>query len=240
MSDYTLQQGPLSEAELDRLAEFLSSNKNPDALTLEGLDGLFCALIASPERVLPSQYLPMIWGGELADENAFASEEEANATISLVLRHWNAILAELEGDGVHPPLVEERGVDGIVGRAWARGFMRGVSLAHDAWNELFQSELEGHLIAIPLVAGEIDPAWPEEPLTPAGNDELLISMGAGFLRSYRHFAAARRAVDRGLREEMTYRRAAPKTGRNDPCPCGSGQKYKRCCGVAGADSSSVH
>ena len=20
-----------------------------------------------------------------------------------------------------------------------------------------------------------------------------------------------------------------KTGRNDPCPCGSGQKYKRCC-----------
>lgn len=24
-------------------------------------------------------------------------------------------------------------------------------------------------------------------------------------------------------------RAAPKTGRNDPCPCGSGRKYKRCC-----------
>ena len=23
-----------------------------------------------------------------------------------------------------------------------------------------------------------------------------------------------------------------KVGRNDPCPCGSGKKYKRCCGVA--------
>jgi preprotein translocase subunit SecA len=22
----------------------------------------------------------------------------------------------------------------------------------------------------------------------------------------------------------------PKTGRNDPCPCGSGKKYKKCCG----------
>jgi len=27
-----------------------------------------------------------------------------------------------------------------------------------------------------------------------------------------------------------FRRDAPKTGRNDPCPCGSGKKYKKCCG----------
>lgn len=29
---------------------------------------------------------------------------------------------------------------------------------------------------------------------------------------------------------VTYRREAPKTHRNDPCPCGSGKKYKKCCG----------
>ncbi|MBP5286865.1 MAG: SEC-C domain-containing protein [Elusimicrobiales bacterium] len=28
----------------------------------------------------------------------------------------------------------------------------------------------------------------------------------------------------------TVRRESPKTGRNDPCPCGSGKKYKKCCG----------
>ena len=28
-------------------------------------------------------------------------------------------------------------------------------------------------------------------------------------------------------------REEPKVGRNDPCPCGSGQKYKKCCGRAG-------
>ena len=28
----------------------------------------------------------------------------------------------------------------------------------------------------------------------------------------------------------TYRREGPKIGRNDPCPCGSGKKYKKCCG----------
>ncbi|WP_197030781.1 SEC-C metal-binding domain-containing protein, partial [Halomonas sp. BC04] len=26
------------------------------------------------------------------------------------------------------------------------------------------------------------------------------------------------------------RREGPKVGRNDPCPCGSGKKYKQCCG----------
>ena len=28
----------------------------------------------------------------------------------------------------------------------------------------------------------------------------------------------------------TFRREAPKVGRNDPCPCGSGKKFKKCCG----------
>ncbi len=30
----------------------------------------------------------------------------------------------------------------------------------------------------------------------------------------------------------TFRRAEPQVGRNDPCPCGSGKKYKKCCGRA--------
>ena len=28
----------------------------------------------------------------------------------------------------------------------------------------------------------------------------------------------------------TYKRIQPKVGRNDSCPCGSGKKYKKCCG----------
>jgi uncharacterized protein YecA (UPF0149 family) len=31
--------------------------------------------------------------------------------------------------------------------------------------------------------------------------------------------------------EQPFRRAEPKIGRNDPCPCGSGKKYKKCCGA---------
>ena len=32
--------------------------------------------------------------------------------------------------------------------------------------------------------------------------------------------------------QETVRRQSPKVGRNDPCPCGSGKKYKKCCGAA--------
>jgi len=37
----------------------------------------------------------------------------------------------------------------------------------------------------------------------------------------------------GLGAERTaYRQVERKIGRNDPCPCGSGKKYKHCCGQA--------
>jgi preprotein translocase subunit SecA len=34
----------------------------------------------------------------------------------------------------------------------------------------------------------------------------------------------------GQEKKEPVRRSAPKVGRNDPCPCGSGKKYKQCCG----------
>ena len=34
----------------------------------------------------------------------------------------------------------------------------------------------------------------------------------------------------GMKKVETIRREEPKVGRNDPCPCGSGKKYKKCCG----------
>ena len=37
-------------------------------------------------------------------------------------------------------------------------------------------------------------------------------------------------IDRALAAAQPAR-AAPKTGRNELCPCGSGKKYKKCCGV---------
>lgn len=40
-------------------------------------------------------------------------------------------------------------------------------------------------------------------------------------------------ASRGIAVGFTVRREGPAPGRNDPCPCGSGKKYKKCCGLAG-------
>jgi preprotein translocase subunit SecA len=53
------------------------------------------------------------------------------------------------------------------------------------------------------------------------------STGAGFAGGDQ--AAAMRAQGEGAKPQ-TIRRDQPKVGRNDPCPCGSGKKYKQCCG----------
>jgi preprotein translocase subunit SecA len=38
------------------------------------------------------------------------------------------------------------------------------------------------------------------------------------------------------RKIVLTQRTSTKVGRNDPCPCGSGKKYKKCCGASSADS----
>jgi SEC-C motif domain protein len=55
--------------------------------------------------------------------------------------------------------------------------------------------------------------------------EVVLHENAEFLRENGAWTYAR-----ALREgPAPYRREAPRPGRNDPCPCGSGKKYKQCC-----------
>ena len=224
----TLQQG-LSEAEIDTLAERLAANPNPDALSVEAIDGLFCALIASPRSVMPHEYLPAILGGTLGEAGMLGDLAEVQELMGL-MRYWNSIAHDFEHETVHLAYVEENGVDGIQGRTWARGYMRGTRLAPEGWSRIFSDDSEGLVLTIPIAAGEVDPEWPKEPVTSERNDELLQSMLAGATRAYRYRIACAQAAAR----PQSYERAGPKIGRNDPCPCGSGKKYKRCCGGAGA------
>jgi preprotein translocase subunit SecA len=53
--------------------------------------------------------------------------------------------------------------------------------------------------------------------------------GAGFASASEDREAAMRQQGEGGKP-ATIRREAPKVGRNDPCPCGSGKKYKQCHG----------
>jgi hypothetical protein len=119
--------------------------------------------------------------------------------------------------------------------------MVGVELSPDGWEDLFNDEGEEDLSVIPLVAGDVDPEWPQESVTPELQDDVLKSMAVGFARAYQRFrsrkiadsaAAYDRMVEAGAVPDIEpYRRTEAKIGRNDACPCGSGRKYKKCCGA---------
>ena len=72
-----------------------------------------------------------------------------------------------------------------------------------------------------------DPELRPGPIDSAKRDDLFVGMIAGALKAYRYFQQDRQAEVDDRRFEA---RRTPKIGRNDPCPCGSGKKYKHCCG----------
>ena len=114
--------------------------------------------------------------------------------------------------------------------------MRGTSLRQDDWVVLFDDEDHcGSLVPILALAHEHDPA-PElrpykEPISAHRREKLLIGTAAAVMNIYRYFRTRPKSAEVSfLADNATYRRLDPKMGRNERCPCGSGKKYKRCCG----------
>ncbi len=224
------QSEPLTDAELDRLGDFLEGCKGGKAMNVEQLDGFFAALIAGPETVMPSEYNRELFGGETPE---FSSLDEANEILGLMMRHWNNIAGTLLKGEVYVPLLleDENGV--AHGNDWARGFMRGMGMRHDGWAELVNDEKHGGcLIPMMMLCHEHDedPEMRPEPISPEKREEVIAHMAAGLLRAYRYFREQRQVSASAHASDL--RGNAPKVGRNDPCPCGSGKKYKKCCGGA--------
>ena len=47
-----------------------------------------------------------------------------------------------------------------------------------------------------------------------------------------HGEVEKPSAEKEKKKKLQPVRAQPTTGRNEPCPCGSGKKYKKCCGIA--------
>jgi len=183
--------------------------------------------------VMPSEYYREVFGGEMSDACEFGSLDEANEILGLMMRHWNTIAETLNKDEVYGPILtqDENGV--AHGNDWAHGFMRGMAMRHDGWAELVNDEEHGGcLIPMMMLCHEHDedPEMRPKQISPEKREEVIVRMAAGLLGAYRYFRAHRQVSPGAHRSEP--RRSAPKVGRNEPCPCGSGKKYKKCCGGA--------
>jgi uncharacterized protein len=145
------QNDPLTDAELDRLGAFFKSCKGGRAMNVEALDGFLAALIAGPEPVMPSEYYPEVFGGEISEVVEFSGLDEAQEILNLLMRHWNKIASTLYQGEIHVPLIFEDEKVGLHGNDWARGFMRGMHMRHEGWSELVNDEKYGGSL-IPMMA----------------------------------------------------------------------------------------
>ena len=214
----------LDSEEIDWLAGFLESAQVPaTAMSLEELDGFFTALVAGPETVLPSEYMPHLWRERGGEGPVYDSQEQLEYVIALLMRHWNAIAARLDAPYPHMPLIW-RGEDGEDGRDWAHGFMRGVQLRWDAWQPLVEDE-KHYSFFVPIMMLETDdPAFVKEATTPEARQKLIEELPLSIIGIHAYWRQPRERPPRSA----PIRRQ--KVGRNEPCPCGSGKKYKLCCG----------
>jgi uncharacterized protein len=226
---------PLSDAEFERVSEILERFGDKRAMNLETLDGFLAALICGPDDVPPGEYLREVWGDNMVNENAFAVQPILQDFVSLVTRHWNVISHTLRSGEVFTPLLleDEQGIS--LGNDWANGFLRGMELRREDWAPLLDDdENGGSLVPIFALAHEQDPD-PElrsynEPISAELREKLIVGMAAGVMTIYRYFEEQRVMAAHTVGDSATYRRMTPKVGRNELCPCGSGKKFKQCCG----------
>lgn len=212
----------LNGDELAWLAGFLASAQVPEtAMALEELDGFFTALIAGPTSVPPSLYISEVWGDD-GSGPAYDGEEQARYVADLLHRHWKSILLRLEGSFPCPPMVG-CDTDWPPGGLWSEGFERGVELCIEDWEPFLQDGGIADMLDA-ISALQDDPGLMIELDDLAERDDQL---SASMLAVH-----ALHAYWRHQGEPAAPRQR--KIGRNDPCPCGSGRKFKRCCGSATA------
>jgi uncharacterized protein len=215
----------LDEQELIWLGGFLQSEQvGPDSLPLECLDGFFTALVIGPAEVPPSEYLPLVWGMPAGEEPRFDSPEQASFVKDLLDRHWKAISTRVNALEPHYPIIlpaapEDRG------RTWGEGFTMGLQLRQEAWVPILRHKQSSPIVwaILSLIAEEYDPE--AEPLSVEERREVLELLSVSILAINAFWR------DPEMRKPPTPVRSE-KIGRNQPCPCGSGRKYKKCCGAA--------
>lgn len=223
---------PMTEADVEWLEQRLMNHGNDDSmLSLSALDGFLTAVLSGPELVPPSQWWPVLWGGMPPE---WSSEREMKRALDLILDHMNILAHTLCYQSEHfiPVLMANPFEEQEICNAeeWCFGYLRGMALGN--WPAL-PEELERSLEVIRLHGS--DNLLPQlASLSLPEHQQSVAEVGPAALRLHAHFLAQRGSSTApiaapALTPVTQPVRAAPKIGRNDPCPCGSGKKFKQCC-----------
>ena len=242
----------LTDAEFAELDELLAATPGPlEPLDAVMLDGYLCGVLVQPVLLEPATWLAHVFdfdGRPLPDDVDVPWQQRTTALIQRRHAHMNQAMLEdgwfdplvLEFDDDHqPPPLAEGEVDAMAGLSpvsqslmpWVAGFQHATLCFPDLMelpDDAVMAALARLFRHLPAetdeereVVATLDREHPLATLDDA-MEELVVTVAdlCDLTRERRY------KVD-------TVKREAPKVGRNDTCPCGSGKKFKQCHGQGG-------
>jgi uncharacterized protein len=138
--------GPI---DLKALDDYLLSDHAPDdSMGLSDLDGFLNGVVVGPELILPSEWLPVIWGG---DEPEFETEAEMRTVLGAIMGRYNEIIACLDSEPENfEPIFMEGPEDEMIASDWAAGFLDAVALRTKAWEPLIEYD-RARMMILPIL-----------------------------------------------------------------------------------------
>ena len=212
-------------------------------MTYPQLAGFLFSMANAPELIPPSEWMPIVFNDRDA---GYETQREAERVLQAMMALYNDCGRErTEGNtllpagcDIRPQPLDNLGDDAPLSQ-WARGFLTGHTYLDDVWNEYtpdeFDEELGSMLMVLTFFASPaLADAYHKEGKGKTSLKQLaetVVTIFPDAMSEYAHlgraiFQARREAGD--LDQEPSGRQ---KIGRNDPCSCGSGEKFKKCCGT---------
>jgi uncharacterized protein len=126
----------------------MSDHAPDDSMGLSDLDGFLTGVVVGPELIMPSEWLPVIWGGE---EPEFETEEEMRTVLGTIMDRYNEIAACFDSDpDEFDPIFLEGPEGDVIASDWAGGFLDAVALRPKAWEPLIRHRRAG-IMMMPLM-----------------------------------------------------------------------------------------
>jgi uncharacterized protein len=209
---------------LRQLEDFLLSDTvTDDCMTLSELDGFLAGVIICPDLIMPSEWIPMIWGGE---GPVFETMEQAQDINDAIMGLYNEIIRQLDQRQYEPIFDVDSRTDETLWELWIIGFYEALTLRPDAWlpfgrgkaHKALSTFMRLHQMAATPRA-ELDPMDMDEELERLALDLIPFSVEELHRERLAHAGSVKQPANQNFQ----------KVGRNDPCPCGSGKKFKKCC-----------
>jgi uncharacterized protein len=235
----------IEESMMKKLAELLEPYE--DAFILDELHGFLYGISITPAMIPPSEWLPVVFGGEFP---VFEPKSDANIIMGMLIEAYNQFVG-----GFHDGLLEFpfdyneiKEDDSLRIEDWCRGLSQGMRIRGHLWvpNEEPEEmdEMQDEIMScIAIIEACSDPEDADKffnhkhstdpKVKEAGIDEdELIMMLFGNLpmavNSLTECGAKMAAENQNIATPEQPIRLI-KIGRNEPCPCGSGKKFKKCC-----------